>query len=98
MGKGLTFDKYIAYIKKQFKHPVILLHGYTSPSVKDATHHNRSNGVVGLGNLYCYLTIAIQKDLFLPNRQNKHNFMNPLSRKLQENDIKILNADGDADL
>ena len=48
MGKGLTFDKiadkYIAYIKKQFQHPVILLRGYTAPSVKDATHHNRSNG------------------------------------------------------
>ena len=78
---------------------MILLHGYIAPSVIDATHHNRSNGVVGIKVIFtATLPLQFKKDVFLSNQQNKHNFMNWLSMKLQDNAIKTLNADDDADL
>ena len=42
--------------------------------------------------------MQFKKYVFLSNPQNKRNFIKFLSRKLQDNAIKTLNADGDADL
>ena len=56
--------------------------GYTAPSVKDATHHNRSNGTVGPKVIFTATSPwQFKKKIFLSNLQNKQNFINLLNRK-----------------
>ena len=89
----MTFDKiaakYIAYIKKQFQHLVIVFDDYTTPSGKEITHHNRSNGVAG-PKLILTVTLPLQfkKEVFLSNPHQKQNFINWCNRKLHDNFIK----------
>ena len=69
------------------------------PSTKDTAHIRRSKGLIGNTiNFSSDMTLDVKKDVFLANPQNKQKFISNLRQKFTKNDIKTLQAEGDADL
>jgi hypothetical protein len=101
--KGSSFNDiaamYVEYVKT-FNHPTVVFDGYISgPSIKDMTHLRRTKGAVGPKVIFSSnMTLKSKKDHFLANSANKQNFIDMLSKKLQENNVKTLNAVDDADV
>lgn len=102
--KGTTFDviadMYVTHVEKNFVSPIVIFDGYLSgPSTKDTAHRRRSMGIVGPKVIFKPgIPLKSKKEHFLANSDNKQNFINLLSEKLQKRDIRTLHADGDADL
>ena len=101
--KGATFSDivkmYVDYVLK-FSKPTVVFDGYRcGSSTKDATHLRRSKGAVGPKVLFSSnMSLKSKKENFLANTDNKQAFIDLLCDKLQEKNIRILNADGDADV
>ena len=104
--KGQTYsslcDMYIQYVCNSYQpnNTTIVFDGYPDrPTTKDITHLRRSKGMKGSKvNLKEDMPCHSSKELFLSNRNNKHNFISSLGLKLKTAGLKVIQADEDADL
>ena len=103
--KGETYGKIIgSYLKAAQLYPncVPVFDGYSDSnlSTKHLTHLRRSSKVMPSNNveLAPHLPFNCEnKEAFLANKTNKQYFINLLSKAMEEKQIKVLHAKGDAD-
>ena len=63
------------------------------------THRKRSKGAVGQKVMFTSnMPLKSKKENFLANADNKQNFINFLSERLQANGVNCIKAPGDADV
>lgn len=74
--------------------------GYTQgPSTKDMKHLKRAEGKAGPRVLFApSMPLKSKKEQFLANIENKQQFINLLSEKMNEKGIRTVSAEGDADV
>ncbi|CAC5379383.1 unnamed protein product [Mytilus coruscus] len=102
--KGATFaeicQSYIDHINNRYPSPIIVLDGYTSePTTKDHVHERRSKGVTGAHISFKDSTLfKSKKEIFLANGENKQNFINMLSNKIDNEGFITHQAVDDADV
>lgn len=104
-SKGSPFSeicqKYIDYIVKEFTSATVVFDGYHSgPSTKDETHRRRIGSSIGTKVVFSENTVfKSKKEDFLKNVENKQNFINLLSQKMNETgSCQAINAHDDADV
>ena len=103
--QGKSFDEickvYIENISRRYGRDsvTVVFDGYAGgPSTKDVTHFRRTGGCTGPTVHFTRDTIlSIKKDTFLKNKENKHQFLQMLSRNLQTIGCKTIHARADAD-
>ena len=93
-------DHYISHVQKHYKNSIVVFDGYAQgPSTKDVTHQRRTKGTVGPRVSFSpSMPLVSKKEQFLANAENKQCFINLLMEKMNENGVKTLSADGDADI
>jgi hypothetical protein len=100
--KGSTFQEIVnAYVKlvQRFSSPTVVFDGYSGPSPKDSAHIHRTKGLVGTKIHFSPQTpFRSKKECFLTNHENKRNFIEMLSKALEKNGIKTIQATNDADV
>lgn len=91
---------YAEYIMGKYRNAVVVFDGYTNePSTKDCAHLRRTHGISSAQvKFYVNTPFKSKKEQFLSNCQNKQNFINMLGKYLQERDIGVKHAAGDADV
>jgi hypothetical protein len=102
---GMTFGEICARYIESLKcyglsSTVVVFDGYTSgPDTKDALHLKRTKGIVGTKVTFSDNTpFRSKKDTFLANPENKQNFIQLLSKTMEDRGIKTKQALGDADV
>ena len=100
--KGSTFQEIVnAYVKlvQKFSNPTVVFDGYNGPSPKASAHMRRTKGLVGTEIHFSPQTpFRSKKECFLTNQENKRNFIEVLSKALEKNGIKTIQATNDADV
>lgn len=93
-------DHYVNHVKQHYKNATVVFDGYAHGcSTKDVTHQRRTKGNVGLRVSFSpKMPLTMKKEHFLANAQNKQSFIHLLMEKMDENGIKTLCAEGDADV
>lgn len=79
---------------------MIVFDGFSdNPSTKDIAHMRRSKGITATEVVFSEdIPCRSNKDVFLTNPKNKQRFISLLGGKLKNANIKVLNAEDDADL
>ncbi|KAL5022362.1 hypothetical protein ScPMuIL_001517 [Solemya velum] len=102
--KGETYevicDMYVNYVLDHYSNAIAVFDGYTQgPSTKDMTHLKRAEGKAGPRVLFApSMPLKSKKEQFLANIENKQQFINLLSEKMNEKGIRTVSAEGDADV
>ena len=101
--KGATFNEicivYTEYVSKKYGSAIIVFDGYPSKSTKDMTHQRRMKGLASTTVTFTEaMPLTMKKAQFLSNKENKQRFINMLSEKLVETNIRTYQASEDADL
>ena len=96
-------ELYLVHLKMKYpnKSITVVFDSYISgPSTKDSAHLRRSGGVqcTKVNAFKGDLTLAIKKNVFLTNKENKQAFINLLASILSEGGISVIHAHGDADV
>ena len=91
---------YAEFISSRYTNVTVVFDGYPNgPTTKDCTHLRRTHGKGSAKVKFSVNTpCKTKKEHFLSNCENKQNFINMLGQCLQENDIHVQHATGDADL
>lgn len=101
--KNATYDEicamYIQHIINGYGHgTLVVFDGYHGPSTKDEAHRRRTGADVGAQVLVsAEMRLTMGKKPFLCNDSNKQSFINLLAKKMAEQEIRVVHADGDAD-
>ena len=98
---GYIIQRYVNAIQK-YPNCVAVFDSYNddTPSIKYITHLKRSSKVILSHTVQLALHLPFtcdSKAAFFANRTNKQEFINLLSKELQDQQIEVLHAKGDAD-
>ena len=98
---SIIIQKYVNAIQ-MYPNCVPVFDGYNDdiPSTKYITHLNRSRNVIPAHDVELALNLTFNcesKDAFFANKKNKQSFINLLSEAIENENISVKHAEGDAD-
>ena len=91
-------ERYVEYVKRSYPHAIVVFDGYFGgPSTKDMAHVQRSTLLGRDVQFTPDMLLSEKKEEFVSNTTNKQRFTHLVGRCLEENDIPVQHAQGDAD-
>ena len=83
-------EKNVDHVIKKYGKATIIFDGYVGTSTKDMTHRRRAKGKKGLTVSFSLdMCLAVSKDNFLCDSQNKRRFIHFLSQNLESAGCKV---------
>ena len=101
-NRRVSFDSilksYVDYVKNRYGQAIVVFDGYESSSIKDMTHMRRCKGKQGVTITFTKdMNLAVTKEVFLSNKNNKQRFITMLGEELEANHCTVFHGAGDAD-
>lgn len=101
-NRRVSFDSilksYVDYVKNRYGQAIVVFDGYESSSIKDMTHMRRCKGKQGVTITFTKdMNLAVTKEVFLSNKNNKQRFITMLGEELEANHCTVFHGAADAD-
>ena len=102
LNRGSTFESilnaYTNYVNRNYGRAIVVFDGYQGSTIKDMTHKRRSKGKYGLTVTFeKNMNLAVTKEVFLSNKENKQRFIIMLGEELSKNGCTVFHDTADAD-
>lgn len=90
---------YCSYVTKKYGNPIVVFDGYDEMSTNNMTQQRRAAGKASTTVTFSEnMKVTLKKKVFLSNSKNKQQFIDMLSRFLQNSNCQTYHAKGDADV
>ena len=91
-------NAYTNYVNRNYGRAIVVFDGYQGSTIKDMTHKRRSKGKYGLTVTFeKNMNLAVTKEVFLSNKENKQRFIIMLGEELSKNGCTVFHDTSDAD-